>query len=209
MYSRSRLQRAVRRLFSQSSCYQISPQSSAISCLHGVRDGIPVTGPAYSPHSTSQSGDSTLRKGQPRTSAARTFLNNPSQYFSTEGHVSTPTEITEKEYHEFANNLLDDLTDKLEAYVEALDLPDSDVDHASGVVTLKLGKLGTYVINKQAPNKQIWSSSPVSGPVRYDYVDGRWVYLRDGHDLLDRLEQELKALCGAELHLRDQDPWAH
>ena len=32
----------------------------------------------------------------------------------------------------------------------------------SGVITVKLGDdLGTYVINKQTPNKQIWLSSPV------------------------------------------------
>jgi hypothetical protein len=30
-----------------------------------------------------------------------------------------------------------------------------------GVMTIKLGSLGTYVINKQAPNRQIWMSSPV------------------------------------------------
>lgn len=31
-----------------------------------------------------------------------------------------------------------------------------------GVLTLSLGgSLGTYVINKQTPNKQIWLSSPV------------------------------------------------
>lgn len=29
------------------------------------------------------------------------------------------------------------------------------------VLTLKLGSLGTYVINKQTPNRQIWLSSPV------------------------------------------------
>ena len=43
-----------------------------------------------------------------------------------------------------------------------------------GVLTLKLGKLGTYVINKQAPNHQIWMSSPVRcGPVPYvDWARG-------------------------------------
>jgi len=34
--------------------------------------------------------------------------------------------------------------------------------HQSGVLTLKLGEHGTYVINKQPPNKQIWLSSPIS-----------------------------------------------
>ena len=30
-----------------------------------------------------------------------------------------------------------------------------------GVLTVKLGKLGTFVMNKQTPNRQIWLSSPV------------------------------------------------
>lgn len=30
-----------------------------------------------------------------------------------------------------------------------------------GVLTIKLGKRGTFVLNKQAPNRQIWLSSPV------------------------------------------------
>lgn len=31
----------------------------------------------------------------------------------------------------------------------------------SGVLTVKLGQKGTFVINKQTPNRQIWLSSPV------------------------------------------------
>ena len=30
----------------------------------------------------------------------------------------------------------------------------------SGVLTVRLGDNGTYVLNKQPPNKQIWLSSP-------------------------------------------------
>ena len=44
-----------------------------------------------------------------------------------------------------------------------------------GVPTVRLGELGTYVINKQTPNRQIWMSSPISGPVRYDWAPGGWV----------------------------------
>lgn len=40
------------------------------------------------------------------------------------------------------------------------------------MLTLRLGELGTYVINKQTPNRQIWMSSPMSGPVRYDWAPG-------------------------------------
>lgn len=58
----------------------------------------------------------------------------------------------------------------------------------SGVLTLKLDDR-TYVINKQPPNKQIWLSSPISGPKRFDWIfngnasdegSGEWVYARDG-----------------------------
>jgi frataxin len=74
----------------------------------------------------------------------------------------------------------------------------------SGVLTLSLGSRGTYVLNKQGPNKQIWSSSPVSGPVRYDWVNGRWVYHRDGHEMLERLSAELSELCGASVQLQQE-----
>jgi frataxin len=60
------------------------------------------------------------------------------------------------------------------------------------------------VLNKQPPNKQIWLSSPISGPKRYDYVissegqdakegtgAGEWVYLRDSSTLTELLEREL------------------
>lgn len=40
----------------------------------------------------------------------------------------------------------------------------------AGVLTIVFPPRGTYVLNKQPPNKQIWLSSPVSGPKRYDYV---------------------------------------
>lgn len=65
-----------------------------------------------------------------------------------------------------------------------------------GVLTVRLGSHGTYVINKQTPNRQIWLSSPVSGPFRFDYHEGKWVYSRDGHELLQQLQQELQGLLG-------------
>lgn len=63
-----------------------------------------------------------------------------------------------------------------------------------GVLTLYLGNnRGTYVINKQTPNKQIWLSSPVSGPKRYDYdmSERKWIYSHDGVNLDDLLNTEL------------------
>lgn len=74
----------------------------------------------------------------------------------------------------------------------------------SGVLNVTFPQYGTYVINKQPPNKQIWLSSPISGPKRYDYVvfgEGQnqkedtavsdWVYLRDGTTINELFDKEL------------------
>lgn len=74
-----------------------------------------------------------------------------------------------------------------------------------GVLTIALGNHGTYVLNKQAPNKQIWSSSPVSGPARYDWDGGQWVYKREGHELMQKLSQELTQLLDTTVTLHDAD----
>lgn len=60
------------------------------------------------------------------------------------------------------------------------------------MLTIKLGnEHGTYVINRQLPNRQVWLSSPTSGPKRYDYIDGNWVYKHDGVTLHQLLQNEL------------------
>lgn len=75
----------------------------------------------------------------------------------------------------------------------------------AGVLSITLPQpIGTYIINKQPPNKQIWLSSPQSGPKRFDWVlggesmdqkegggTGDWIYLRDGTSLTDLLRKEL------------------
>ncbi|KAJ5476265.1 hypothetical protein N7475_001994 [Penicillium sp. IBT 31633x] len=77
----------------------------------------------------------------------------------------------------------------------------------AGVLNISVPALGTYVLNKQPPNKQIWLSSPISGPKRYDwivegdymhekqdsrpFVNGQWIYLRDGSNLTELLNAEL------------------
>lgn len=92
----------------------------------------------------------------------------------------------------------------------------------SGVLTLKLGEHGTYVINKQPPNKQIWLSSPTryvniecslvlaidtcarSGPKRYGYVPeaDQWRYSRDNSSLGELLNTELSQIFGQDVDLK-------
>lgn len=107
----------------------------------------------------------------------------------------------EEAFHKAADGVLDTLLEDLEAVIEERGLEEADLEFGQGVMTLKLGGPGTYVINKQAPNREIWMSSPVSGPVRYAHDGKRWIYRRDGHLLHDRLEKELSHLLGGPMTL--------
>ncbi|XP_061672959.1 frataxin, mitochondrial isoform X5 [Syngnathoides biaculeatus] len=73
-------------------------------------------------------------------------------------------ELTEAAYEKIADETLDALADYFEDLMdEPFTGPDYDVVFSSGVLTIKVGgDHGTYVINKQTPNKQIWLASPTS-----------------------------------------------
>lgn len=136
------------------------------------------------------------------------------------------------QYHDVADDSLHTIQDAIEDLIE--DNFDTDtsnnnnsndddtlpeVNYASGVLTLSLPPHGTWVINKQTPNQQLWWSSPLSGPRRYEYVEERerWVYTRvieegdgkkersapvaenDDDTLGSILAQELKELYGWDL----------
>jgi frataxin len=82
----------------------------------------------------------------------------------------------------------------------------ADSVQKAGVLTLVFPPAGTYVLNKQPPNRQIWLSSPLSGPKRYDYVkteggEGDWIYMRDGSRLSELLRKELSI----KLYVEDLD----
>lgn len=72
------------------------------------------------------------------------------------------------EFDKISEETLLNLTDYLDSLPEKLKCsPDYDISYAMGVLTAFIGPdLGTYVINKQTPNRQLWLSSPVSGPKR-------------------------------------------
>ncbi|KAK7064419.1 mitochondrial iron uptake protein, partial [Favolaschia claudopus] len=113
--------------------------------------------------------------------------------------MSTPppqlnaSNLSTERYNRLSDEAMDELLHALESIVESLDNSTYEVEYHSGVLTLQLGDKGTYVVNKQPPNKQIWLSSPFSGPKRYDFHEASdtWVYSRDGQSLSDLLNREL------------------
>ncbi|XP_048188835.1 frataxin, mitochondrial [Perognathus longimembris pacificus] len=124
-------------------------------------------------------------------------------HWRSSGTWSNSSSLDETTYERLAEETLDSLA---EFFEDLADKPytskDYDVSFGSGVLTVKLGgALGTYVINKQTPNKQIWLSSPSSGPKRYDWTGKHWVYSHDGMSLHELLAQELTEAFKTKLDL--------
>ncbi len=111
-----------------------------------------------------------------------------------------PPPFSEADFHRLADALLASI--ELRATpLEDAGLAGFDLSTSQGVLTLRLGQKGTYVLNKQTPNRQVWWSSPLSGPRRYAWsaAAGAWVNTRDGACLLRTLRDELKGLTGMDL----------
>ncbi|GMI06574.1 hypothetical protein TrVE_jg7925 [Triparma verrucosa] len=83
-----------------------------------------------------------------------------------------------------------------------------EADYSSGVLEVAVGDR-MWVINKQSPNKQIWWSSPFSGPKRFEWSsnsnpitgeDGSWMCTKeDGFELVSNLIRELDDAIEEEL----------
>ncbi|XP_030000415.1 frataxin, mitochondrial isoform X1 [Sphaeramia orbicularis] len=114
-------------------------------------------------------------------------------------------ELSEAAFEKLADDTLDPLAEYFEDLTdEPYTGPDYDVFFSSGVLTVKVGGgHGTYVINKQTPNKQIWLSSPTSGPKRYDWTGERWVYTHDGISLHQLLSAEFSIIFNRTMDLSE------
>ncbi|GAB6019894.1 hypothetical protein CHUAL_001429 [Chamberlinius hualienensis] len=117
--------------------------------------------------------------------------------FCSNNRQDLTSDLDIDKYHRISEETLVSLCEHFEELVsDYCEDPDADVTFGNGVLTVNLGSQnGTYVINKQTPNKQIWLSSPFSGPKRYDCVNNQWIYRRDGITLQKLLSDEMsKAL---------------
>ena len=101
--------------------------------------------------------------------------------------------LDESQFHRDADALLARLADEIDE--ECGD--EAEVTSQGGVVTIVWEAGGTHVINKHAPTRQIWLSSPTSGASHFEFGDQGWVSTRAPHRLLlDVLGDELSARMG-------------
>ncbi|CAH1173943.1 unnamed protein product [Phaedon cochleariae] len=121
---------------------------------------------------------------------------------ATEDNLETSLETVL--YERICSETLDSLMVYFEELAETKQkLANAEVSYSSGVLNINLGEYGTYVINRQSPNKQIWLSSPVSGPKRFDFIKKNqcWVYKRDSITLHKLLESEISAILGESIDM--------
>ncbi|XP_052460748.1 frataxin, mitochondrial [Carassius gibelio] len=199
----SRLTKCYCHLLSLSSTWKCHQQASRLSTM---RSGLYLI-----------CGGRFRSISSPKTVTRTSVCGGHSQWFDwilkkRELHLSAPLgeknalhfrELTETEYERLAEETLDALADYFEDLTdESFTGMDFDIVFSNGVLTMKVGSdLGTYVINKQTPNRQIWLSSPISGPKRYDWTGERWVYAHDGMALHNLLSEELSVIFKSNIDL--------
>ena len=64
-----------------------------------------------------------------------------------------------------------------------------DVDLNDGILAIATDS-GTFVINKQSSTKEIWLSSPITGPYHFSYNNNKWI-ARNGAELFNIINAEL------------------
>ncbi|KAG7901881.1 hypothetical protein KL935_001841 [Ogataea polymorpha] len=94
--------------------------------------------------------------------------------------------LTMEQYDTSASETLETIYCDLDGFFDEHNISDADVEES----------VSSYVLNKQPPNKQLWLSSPISGPKRFDLLDGEWISIRDGVKLHDILEEEMTQIFG-------------
>jgi frataxin len=90
------------------------------------------------------------------------------------------------------DSAFDSLADSLLETLEEGIGDHADAELQGGILTVR-GDAGTWIVNKHAPTRQIWLSSPKSGARHYafDEASGLWQDTRGGADLLATLAAEL------------------
>ena len=105
------------------------------------------------------------------------------------------------DFESITDTFLESLEEKLEILEESEAL--QDIHYSQGVLTIDMGIEGIWVINKQSPNKQLWLSSPKSGPVRFhlNAIDGKWRSTKCEGDLISMLNRELSSAANIRIVL--------
>jgi CyaY protein len=88
--------------------------------------------------------------------------------------------MNETEFH----RAVDEVLARIEAAAEATAGIDSDLE--AGILTLECPDASRIIVNRQAPNREIWVAAR-SGGFHFAWKDGAWRDTRSGEELFDSL----------------------
>jgi frataxin len=65
-----------------------------------------------------------------------------------------------------------------------------------GVLQIQLGNNGTFIVSRQTPSRQLWLSSPVSGPWHFTYDNEKddWICTKGKDRFWDRMNKEISPI---------------
>ncbi|TMW62925.1 hypothetical protein Poli38472_005543 [Pythium oligandrum] len=141
---------------------------------------------------------SLVRRGSP-SFALQSVQHAPVNSSLARAFSTTDEAMDENRFMEIAEDTLHEIMNWLDGIEEMLD--ESDITLSQGVLKIDLGDCGTWVLNRQIPNRQIWWSSPISGPRRYelDAATGKWLNTRDKTELFELLQEEISDATGISI----------
>eukprot|EP00698_Gefionella_okellyi_P017215 TRINITY_DN49_c0_g1_i1.p1 TRINITY_DN49_c0_g1~~TRINITY_DN49_c0_g1_i1.p1 ORF type:complete len:178 (-),score=9.18 TRINITY_DN49_c0_g1_i1:16-549(-) len=130
-----------------------------------------------------------------RSGNAKPFLSVAVRLLATDTH----SEATVGSFNRLAADTVMYVQEQIEEVAEAF-TGGADVDYADGVLTVSVNGVGTFVLNRQTPARQLWYSSPISGPSHYqlDSVKG-WVDVRNQQSLWTVLSSEFSSALKTSL----------
>jgi len=105
--------------------------------------------------------------------------------------------MNQAEFERRATEILDSLFEQIEDQLGDW----LDVEMSGGILQIELPDGGAYVVNKHAPNREIWVSSPKSGAWHFADRDGAWHSTRGTEELTALISGELAAASGRAVQL--------
>jgi len=103
--------------------------------------------------------------------------------------------MTETEFHTAVDAVLANIERAVESH-DAL-----DVDLEAGILTIEAPDGTKVIINRQAPNREIWVAAR-SGGFHFAARDGAWRDTRSGKELYASLAEILASQAGASVDFR-------
>ncbi len=101
--------------------------------------------------------------------------------------------MTESEFNELADAVFARIENTVDASGE-----DIECSLTGGVQELEFDDGSKIIINRHAPNREIWLAAK-SGGFHYAWQDERWFSSRDGSELFGKLGELVKLGCGATI----------